>query len=164
MESAGTVTVTTTSTSTETPTFQAIPSTEARETNGIRTAGRAIGSADPRLDLGAFLARDLAPASALGRLCSLGGTYRSKRAEIGAAPLVAVGKRDDSKAMVVRSAITNKAGARKSKAIGDDKVGPAGRTGPRSPHALAPPAADVTSVLPAAEVEGVRPMRDLGLI
>ncbi len=66
------------------------------------------------------------------------------------------GKRDDSKATVARSAITKKAEARKSKAIGDGRVGPAGRIpGPRRPHVLVPP---------AAEVEGVEPMRDLGLI
>ena len=109
-ESAGTDTVTTTSTSTETSTFQAIPSTGVREINGRQTADRAVRSADPRPDLEAVLAQDLAPAPALGRLCSLGGTYRSKRAEIGAAPLVAVGKRDGNKAMVVRSAITKMAG------------------------------------------------------
>jgi hypothetical protein len=152
-ESAGTATVTMTSTSTEMSIFQTIPSTVARETHGSRTASPAVRSADPRTVLDPDLARYLNLALALGRLFSLGRTYRSGKA-ISAVPPAVVAKRNDSRHQVVRSAITRMAGARKSTAIGDAKVGPASRiTGLRSPHARAPRAAE-------AEVKGVKPMDD----
>ena len=75
-------------------------------------------------------------------------------------------KRDNSKVVAVRLAITKMAAAREPKVVGANEVAPASRvTELRSPLLVAPAAVVPAAVVPAAdEAEGVEPMRNIALV